>query len=280
MKNKHHSGLYLRLFFALLFALFLGSLSGLDTWAARKPSLNAKSAVVMDMETGKILYGKNPYQRRNQASLTKLMTVTLALEANKPSQKVTIPHRAAIVKFSHFPLLTGDVFYVRDLGYGAMLPSSNGCCTALALKTSGSLGKFVGRMNRKAKELGCKKTHYVNTHGLPIGNHYSCAYDTALILRYAYSNANVRKYMSTKSRTFRTLKKRRRIRLRNTNKLLGSYKGVICGKTGTTRMAGFCLATVYQYKEKDYAVVVLGCRSEKMRQNDSKKLYRYVRSIR
>ena len=244
----------------------------------KRPKISAKTAIIMDMDSGRVLYGKKRYAKRNQASITKLMTVTLAAENNSPSAKFTINKTVSKVKFSRFPMKVGDSWTVEDLSYGAMLPSSNGCASALAIKTSGSQKAFIKKMNKKAKALGCKHTHYANPHGLPSGNHYTCAYDTALILRYAYNNETVRKYMGTREWTAKTLKKHQTIHMRNTNKLLGKYNGVMGGKTGTTSLAGNCIATVYQYKGHRYAVVVLGSSSGKKRLSDSRKLYRFIRA--
>ena len=269
-----------RIICTLIMAFLMGLAVGpMPVFAAKRPKISAKSAIVMDMDTGRILYGKKRYDKRNQASITKLMTVTLAAETNSPMSTFRINETVSKVKFSRFPMRVGDTWTVQDLSYGAMLPSSNGCATALAIKTSGSQKAFLRKMNRKAKALGCRKTHYSNPHGLPSGNHYTCAYDTALILRYAYNNETVRKYMGTRRWTAVTLKKHSRIRMKNTNKLLGQYSGVLGGKTGTTSLAGNCIATVYQYRNHHYAVVVLGSSSGKKRLSDSRKLYRYIRKL-
>ena len=263
---------------ALIMVSAMG-MAAMPVSAAKRPRISAKSAIIMDMDTGRILYGKKRYQKRNQASITKLMTVTLAAESNAPMSTFRINHEVSRVKFSRFPMKVVDSWTVRDLSYGAMLPSSNGCASALAIKTSGSQKAFLREMNKKAKALGCRYTHYSNPHGLPSGNHYTCAYDTALVLRYAYNNESVRKYMGTRRWTAVTLKKHTRIQMKNTNKLLGNYNGVLGGKTGTTSLAGNCIATVYQYKNHHYAVVVLGSSSGKKRLSDSRKLYRYIRKI-
>lgn len=242
----------------------------------KKPALEAKSAVIMEMDSGKVLYNKNAYKKRNQASLTKLMTVTLALESNTPLKKVRISRKLTEDNDSEFSLVSGDVFYLRDLAYGAMLRSSKRCCMALEYSSQKKKGEFVKKMNKTAKRLGCKNTHYVNPHGYPDTRHYSTAYDSALILRYAYSNKYVRKYMSTKTRIVVSLKKKRKYRFVNSNDLLGT-KGVIGGKTGNSYLAGTCLAVVYRYKNVDYAVVTLGNSGKTKRKADQKKLYQYIR---
>lgn len=270
----------IRIFSMVLTLLMIIAASPVQALAAKveRPKISAKTAIVMDIDSGSVLYGKKRYAKRNQASITKLMTVTLAAENNAPSARFTINKTVSKVMFSRFPMKVGDSWTVEDLSYGAMLPSSNGCASALAIKTSGSQKAFIKKMNRKAKALGCKHTHFTNPHGLPSGSHYTCAYDTALILRYAYNNERVRKYMGTRRWTATTLKKHQKIHMRNTNKLLGSYNGVLGGKTGTTSLAGNCIATVYQYKGHRYAVVVLGSSSGKKRLSDSRKLYRFIRA--
>ena len=280
--NRLKTGSKQMIIYLVLTAMIVGMIGWIPlsvSAKAEKPKISAKSAVIMNMDTGRILFGKKKYKKRNQASITKLMTVTLAAEKLNEKSKCRISETVSDVPYSRFPMITGDYFYVRDLFYGAMLPSSNGCASALAIKAGGSQKSFVKKMNKKAKALGCLHTHYKNVHGLPASNHYTCAYDTALILRYAFNNEKVRKYMGRKTWSFKTLKKHKKIKCKNTNKLLGEYEGVLGGKTGTTGMAGHCLATVYRYKNHNYAVVVLGSSSNKKRVKDSIKLYRYIRKL-
>lgn len=153
--------------------------------------LSCKSAVVMNAKTGNVLYYKNPDKKLPQASLTKIMTCILALEKNSLQTKVSISQNAANTKWSYITLVKGDKIYLKDLLYAALLRSSNGCAVALAEQTGKSVSNFAKMMNKKASELGCKNTHFVNPHGLDAEKHYSTAYDLALMTRYAWKNSAI-----------------------------------------------------------------------------------------
>lgn len=241
-------------------------------------SLYAKSAIVMNASTGRILYSKNMNTRRPQASITKVMTAILAIENNKLSKKVKIKRAAANTPWTYVPMKKGNRITIKDLLYAALLPSSNGSATALAQSTSGTRSKFVKLMNKKASELGMSNTHYVNAHGLTAAKHYSSAYDTAVLMRYAIQNKTFKKIIGTRIHTFVNYSMKKRYVLISTNKLLKqNFKGVVGGKTGTTDAAGCCFACVYQHKDQTYITVVLGCKYTNHRFSDTKRLFSYIK---
>lgn len=243
-----------------------------------KLAINAKSAIVMNATTGRVLYAKNINTRRPQASITKIMTATLALEKNKLTKKVRISRKAAKTPWTYVPMKTGNKVTVNNLLYAALLPSSNGSATALAETTSGSVTKFVKQMNAKAKELGLTNTHYVNPHGLPASNHYSSAYDTAKLMSYAIKNKTFKKIIGTRKFVFRNASTKKRCTILTTNRLLKQrVKGVIGGKTGTTNAAGCCFTCVYQNNGQTYVTVVLNSKTTNNRFNDTKKLINYAK---
>lgn len=241
-------------------------------------SLSAKSAVVVNASTGRVLYSKSMNAKRAQASTTKLMTALLALENLELDSSVTISGRAAQTPYSHIPLVTGDRIAVRDLLYSALLPSSNGAAVALAEAEAGSVNAFVKQMNKRAAALGCDNTHFANPHGLDADGHYSSAADLARIARQAYKSKAFRRIVKTKSYRFTTRRKKKSVSVTTTNRLLGNVTGVVGGKTGTTTRAGNCYVSFYQHHKQTYVTVVLGCPADSGRWSDSKTLYRYIRS--
>lgn len=240
--------------------------------------LNAKSAVVMNASTGRVLYSKNQNVRRDHASITKIMTGILAIEKNKLSKKVRIMRSAARTPWTYIPISTGNKVTIKNLLYAALLPSSNGAATALGQATSGTTSRFINLMNKKAKELGMNNTNYRNAHGLTQKNHYSSAYDTAVLLSYAMKNNTFKKIVNTSKFTFVNSSARKRCRIENTNRLLRQgFKGVIGGKTGFTDEAGYCFACAYQGNSQTYVVVVLGCNQAEKSYTDTKKLINYIK---
>ncbi len=170
--------------FLLVFILSAAFLK-IDTQAAG-PAIVSESAVLMDFDTGQILFEKNPHERLRPASITKIMTVLLALENAKPEDVVTMSHDAVFSiprGSSHIALTTDEQVTVKDLCYAAMLPSANDACNGIAEFVSGSMDAFVQRMNERARELGATDTTFQNAHGLDEDEHLTTAYDMAMIAR-------------------------------------------------------------------------------------------------
>jgi len=164
---------------------------------ATAPRVVARSALLMDAGTGRILYEKNARQRMYPASITKIMTALVALEHGDLDAEVTIPRQAAGIEGSSMYLAAGETYTLEELLYGLMLVSGNDAATAIALHIAGSIGEFARMMNETAKQLGATSTHFANPHGLPDPNHYTTAYDMALITRRALQIPEFRRIVAT-----------------------------------------------------------------------------------
>lgn len=226
-------------------------------YAQDVPEITAEAAVMIDLTTGEVLYGKNEHERRPPASLTKVMTGYLAVKAhNLNQQSVIVSEMAAETGESSLNLKTGDVLIFEHLLYGALLKSANDACVAIAEYMAGSEDIFVDNMNLQACLLGCSNTHFENTNGLPADNHYSSAYDLALMTRAAMHVPRFAKIVQTQKHTIQW-SDGRKLLVHNTNRLLREYPGAIGVKTGTTNEAGQCLIAVAEKSDKQVAVVVL-----------------------
>lgn len=244
----------------------------------KKIKIKSKSAIIMEVESGQIFYGKSMDTKRANASTTKIMTALLALENKKLNSTVKITKEAVNTPYSHLGLgAVNDRASMKHMLYMAMLPSDNGAAAALAIHTGGSQKAFIKMMNKKAKELGCVNTSFKSPHGLDVKNHYSTARDLALITRHAMGNQTFCKIVRTKSYKFRTSKKHHRYKVGSTNALLGNVKGVCGVKTGFTNNAGYCFAGAYEYKGKTYITVVLGAPGSQQRWDDTKQLIHYIK---
>lgn len=200
----------------------------------------ASSAIVMEVKTGRILYSKNIHQKKPMASTTKIMTALLALENSDLNAKVKIPSQAVGIEGSSIYLKYNEEITLEDLLYGLMLRSGNDAAVAIAYHISGSEEKFVNLMNKRAKEIGAKNTNFKNPHGLHHNEHYTTAYDLALITRQALLNEDFKKIVSTK----RWVANRDGYNyFYNKNKTLRQFNGGDGVKTGYTKASGRCLVT-------------------------------------
>jgi len=253
-----------RLLRAIFFGILLGaSLFGggaIPAWADVVPAVTAEAAVVMDLDSGQVLYDKQAHERRPPASLTKVMTGYLAVKQADLEQIVTVSAEAAATGESSLNLKAGDQLTFGNLLYGAMLKSANDACVALAEQMAGSEQRFVQNMNLQAYLLGCTNTHFCNSNGLPAEEHYSSAYDLAQMTRAAMQNATFAHIVQQQTYKVRWLDGRQ-LAIRNTNRLLREYPGAIGVKTGTTNEAGQCLIAVAQKEGKRIIVVVLKSRN-------------------
>ena len=237
-------------------------------------SLNARSAIVLDRTSKKILYGKNEYRKVKMASTTKIMTAIVILENCDLSQTVQVSKKAAGTGGSRLGLKAGDKITINDLLYGLLLCSGNDAAVCLAEVCSGSVKDFSDLMNSKAEELGLKNSHFETPHGLDSDEHYTTAYELALLADYALQNSTFRKIVGTKTYTV-TINGYPK-NLSNTNELLGNLNGVYGVKTGFTNGANRCLVTACKRDNMDIICVVLGCDTKKFRTNDSIKLIEYA----
>ena len=204
------------------------------------PNVTARSAVVLEARTGRVLYERNMDERRFPASTTKIMTLIVALEHGNLDDVVTVGHHAAGTEGSTLWLEEGDRITLRELLYGMMMHSGNDATVAIAEHIAGSVDKFARLMTDKAHKLGAKDTNFVNANGLPDDAHYTTAHDMALIAAYGYSLPEFEDIVSTKEITFPWVKDDTH-RLRNENQMLWLYEGGNGVKTGYTDAAGRCL---------------------------------------
>lgn len=209
--------------------------------------------IAMEMNTGRVLYSKNAESKLPMASTTKIMTALLIAEETNLSEEVIVPEQAVGTEGSSIYLKSGEKLTVGDLLYGLMLRSGNDAAVALAIIHSGSVEKFVDRMNERAGEIGALNTHFANPNGLPNENHYTTAQDLCNIARTAMRNEIFAKVVSTTeySGDFRNFT--------NKNKLLYSFEGANGIKTGYTDRAGRCLVSSAERDGMDVVCVVLNC---------------------
>lgn len=239
-----------------------------------EPNINARAAIIYDRETKEIIWGKNENDKKSMASTTKIMTAIVVLENAKLTDIVTVSKRAASIGGSRLKISEGDKISVNDLLYGLMLKSGNDTAIALAEHIGGSVDEFVNLMNKKAVEIGLKNTHFTSPHGLDDVNHYTTAYELAMLTDYAMENETFCNIVNTKSATININGLPRNIN--NTNELLGYMQGVNGVKTGFTNNAGRCLVTSCIRNSSQIITVVLGCDTKKQRTADSIKLIEYA----
>ncbi len=233
--------------------LLLLLLSPINTFAL---SVSARSAVLIDNESGRILYEKDKDTPRLIASITKIMTAVLAIESGKMEEEVTVGEEVLTMYGSNIYLEVGEKMILRDMVYGLMLRSGNDAALVIAIFVGGSEENFVEMMNKKAKEIGMKNTVFNNPHGLDeITQNKSTAYDMALLSRYASKNEEYQKIVGCKKYQVQTDKKS--YLWHNRNKLLNLYEYATGGKTGYTPSAGRTLVTTAQNKELSLTVVTL-----------------------
>lgn len=244
-----------------------------DSQISQLPTINSRAYVVIDRKSNTVLIGKNENQRKKMASTTKIMTALIVIENANLSDTVEISKKAANTGGSRLGLKTGDKITVLDLLYGLMMRSGNDAAVALAEYVAGSISNFADIMNNKAKELNLSNTHFVTPHGLDEDEHYTTAYELALLSNYAMNNEVFAKIVGTKNYTI-TLNGYPKT-LINTNELLGVLNGVYGIKTGFTNGANRCLVTCCKRGEMDIICVVLGADTKKFRTTDSIKLIEY-----
>jgi D-alanyl-D-alanine carboxypeptidase (penicillin-binding protein 5/6) len=221
------------------------------------PEVTAKSAIVMEVTTGKVLYGKEAAERRYPASTTKIMTLITALEYGKLDDVVTASENAASTEGSSLWLTQGEQLKMLDMFYGIMLISGNDATVAVAEHIAGSVENFAKLMTDKAHALGAVNSNFVNTSGLPNENHYTTAYDLAKITAYGYKNPLFSQIVSTQHKIVPWPGKDHDRDLYNENKMLWLYDGANGVKTGYTDAAGRCLVSAAKRNGTQLVVVVL-----------------------
>lgn len=238
--------------------------------------LNAKSAILMEETTGNILYESNPDERLPIASVTKVMTMLLIMEAVDSGKislddMVTVSENAMSYGGSTMFLETGEQLTVNDMLKGIAVASANDGCVAMAEHLAGSESAFVDMMNEKAKKLGMENTHFMNTNGLDEDDHYSSARDVAIMSRELMKHETIFNYTSIWMDTLRGGK----FQLANTNKLIRFYDGANGLKTGSTSKALCCLSAAAKRNDMQLIAVVLGAPTSAERFASAKSLLDY-----
>jgi D-alanyl-D-alanine carboxypeptidase (penicillin-binding protein 5/6) len=255
---------------AVIFSLPLGAS------ALSEEEVKAPSAVLMEAQTGKVLYEKNDHEKRACASITKVMTLLLVMEALDSGKigmndTVTASEHAASMGGSDIWLEPGESMTVDDMLKATVIMSANDAAVALAEYVAGSEDEFVAQMNQRAEELGMKDTVFKNVNGLDEDGHVTSAYDIALMSRELIKHQKIYDYTQTWMDSVRNGK----TQLVNTNKLLKSYKGITGLKTGTTGKAGSCISATAQRDGVSLIAVVLGSATTKDRFNAAATLLDY-----
>lgn len=235
-------------------------------WPSNKPSVHSDAAIVMEASTGAILYSKNVHEKYYPASITKILTALTAIENSSLGETVTFSKNAIFdvdLDSSRIGIDVGEKLTMEQSLYGIMLESANEVSYAIAEHVAGSVDAFADLMNKKAKELGCTDSHFVNPHGLPNENHYTSAYDMALIARAAINNDTFRKITGTRTYTIPPTNIQEETRyLANHHKFVSGgkkYDGVIGGKTGYTSKALYTLVTFAQRNGLTLISVIMHC---------------------
>ncbi len=237
--------------------------------------LSAKSAVLMEISTGKVLMELNPDEKLSPASITKVMTILLTFEALDNGKialedKVTASRNASSKGGSQIWLKEGEVMTVHELLKATVIASANDACTALGEYIAGDETSFVAMMNERAKELGMKNTSFENCSGLDdsVTNHYSTARDVAIMSCELMKHEKVKEYTTIWMDTLRNGE----TQLVNTNRLIRYYDGATGLKTGTTSKAGYCVSATACRENMNLVAVVLGSDNSSQRFEDAKKM--------
>ncbi len=249
-----------------------------NCWGSEnEPEVNALSAVLIDADTGRVLWGKNENEPMAMASTTKIMTAIVTLENADISEKVTVSKNATLAPPVKMYLKEGEELTLEQLLYALLMQSSNDAAVAIAEKVGGSVENFCAMMNEKAKELGCRDTEFVTPNGLDKGNHHSTAYDMAIIGAYAIKNDEFIRISNTRNISFTTNMKSYSIV--NKNQLLDSYEGAIGIKTGFTGKAGHCFVGAAKRGDVTLVSVVLasgwGTAGKANKWSDTKEILNY-----
>lgn len=243
--------------------------------SASPPDITARSAILLDAETGEVLYDKKSDTRLPPASTTKILTAIIAIESGRLDEQVKVSPRAAATPGSSMHLYPGQMITLRELVTGLMLRSGNDAAVAIAEYLAGSVDEFVNVMNAKAARLGASNSHFRNPNGLTAPGHYSTAFDLAWMARYALTNPIFAEIVNTRETTIEWLDRKGQghdKNLRNTNKLLWMLEDADGVKTGTTGEAGPCLVSSATRGNQRLIAVVLHDHS---RWYDSMRLLKY-----
>lgn len=252
-----------------------------DVFAEGELNIKARSAVLMDYNTRKVIYEQDAHKEVPPASITKIMTLLLTMEAIESGKitlndEVRISAHAAGMGGSQLWLEEGEIQIVEDLIKAVAIRSANDASVALAEHIAGSEEVFVKMMNDKAKELGMNNTNFANASGLPNQNHYTSAYDVAIMSAELLKHEGIHKWLTTYMDEMLVGKNKDKVQsLVNTNKLIKEYQGTTGVKTGSTSEAGHCLAASAKRNNLHLIAVVMGSDTSKIRFDESMRLLDY-----
>lgn len=253
MLNKKKSLFSFGLIFIICINIFL-----INTNKVYANDIIAKGAILYNMNTKEVLYQKDADKKLPMASTTKIMTGLLLFSSGKDlDEEFVVDSEAIKVEGSSMGLVEGDIVTLRTLGYGLLLKSGNDAAGAIAKRIAGSIENFVKMMNDKAREIGLKNTHFVTPSGLDADEHYSTAYDMAVLASYALENEDFKKACSSERAKLRYGNPPYDRTLTNSNKLLKQYEGAIGVKTGFTKKSGRCLVSAANRGSDTLIVVTL-----------------------
>lgn len=263
--------------------IFLAGVRGMDVRAEGEPQdLYARSAVLMDADTGRILFEKNGTEQMPMASTTKIMTLLVTLENADLEGEVQVSSYAASMPDVQLGIREGERYRLRDLCYSLMLESHNDSAVAIAEHVGGSVEGFAAMMNQKARDLGCYHTHFITPNGLDAqdeeGTHSTTAEDLARIMRFCMQNEEFLTITREPSWTFSDLDGTRSFSVNNKNAFLNMMEGALTGKTGFTNGAGYCYVGALEREGKRLVAVVLACgwpNHKTWKWSDMKKLMNY-----
>ena len=253
------------------------------TGGAVSMTVDAKSAVLIDAGSGTVLFEQNSHERLPPASVTKVMTMLLVMEAVDRGQislddMITISERSASMGGSQMYMEPGEQHNLDTLMLGIAVVSANDACVAAAEHHSGSVEMFVENMNKRAKELGMADTNFVNTNGLPVANHYTSAYDIALMSKELIKHEKLQDWFQVWMKNITVGlpgKKQTELGLTNTNRLIKTYPGANGIKTGFTQDAGYCLSASAVKNDLNLIAVIMGSPTSKIRFAEASKLLDY-----
>ncbi len=255
--------------FSMIFSLFSLLIYAKDSDFV---SISAKSVCLIDATSGRVLYGKNEGIRLPMASTTKIMTAIIALESEIPlSTVINAPKEAIGIEGSSIYLYEGERITLKALLYALLLCSANDAAVAIAITVSGTVERFVEKMNAKALELGLKDTHFTNPHGLYDEDHYTTAKDLAILMAHCMENEAFSAISGCEKKVFPRNDGSTRVMI-NHNRLLKENKFVIAGKTGYTKKSGRCLVTCAKNEGLSLVCVTLNAPDD---WNDHTKLYEF-----
>lgn len=279
--NKLNGGIKVKRILAPIIVIFLIFTNSIGITAYADLQIDAKAAILMDAKTGKVIYKFNENERLAPASITKIMTMLLGVEALNSGKislddKVVISSHASRMGGSQVYLEAGETQTVEDLFRAIAIRSANDAAVALAEHIAGSEEVFVKMMNERAKKLGMENTHFSNASGLPGENHYVSAYDVAIMSRELLKYPIVNEWLTTYMYDLKVGKNKNSVQtMVNTNRLIKEYEGTTGIKTGSTSEAGFCISASAKRGDLELIAVVLGAKSSQVRFDEAKKLLDY-----